>query len=104
MFPRILLATLFATSAAAEPFSFVALGGHELLIQATVQFCNVPILKKLKTKPAKQALKAHDCLPKVKKSNTKKDKFRGKVLKQKTPPGTTAPPGTVVPIVIGKKT
>ena len=65
---------------------FTPLGSHELLIQATVQFCNVPILKKLKTKPAKQALKAHDCQPKVKKSKTKKDKFRGKVLKQKIPP------------------
>jgi hypothetical protein len=77
--------------------------GHELLIQATVQFCNVPSLKKLKTKPAKQALRAHDCLPKVKKSHVKKDKFRGKVVKQKTPAGTTAAPGTVVPIVIGQK-
>jgi hypothetical protein len=76
---------------------------HELLLQATVQFCNVPALKKLKTKAAKQALKAHDCLPKVKKSRTKKNKFKGKVLKQKTPAGTTAAPGTVVPIVIGQK-
>jgi hypothetical protein len=77
--------------------------GHELLIQATVQFCNVPSLKKLKTKPAKQVLRAHDCLPKVKKSHVKKNKFRGKVVKQKTAPGTTAAPGTVVPIVIGQK-
>jgi hypothetical protein len=84
-------------------FGVTPLGGHELLIQATVQFCNVPILKKLKTKPAKQALRAHDCLPKVKKSHTRKNKFRGKVLKQKTPAGTTAAPGTVVPIVIGQK-
>jgi hypothetical protein len=76
---------------------------HDLLLQATVQFCNVPALKKLKTKAAKQALKAHDCLPKVKKSRTKKDKFKGKVLKQKTPAGTTAAPGTVVAIVIGQK-
>jgi hypothetical protein len=77
--------------------------GHELLIQATVSFCNVPSLKKLKTKPAKQALRAHDCLPKVKRSSVKKDKFRGKVLKQKVAAGTTSAPGTVVPIVIGKK-
>jgi hypothetical protein len=84
--------------------SMTALGGHELLVQATVNFCNVPILKKLKTKPAKQALRAHDCLPKVKRSLTKKDKFRGRVLKQKIPAGTTAAPGKVVPIVIGKKT
>jgi hypothetical protein len=77
--------------------------GHELLIQATVQFCNVPTLKKLKTKPAKQALRAHDCLPKVKRSTVKKTKFNGRVVKQKTPAGTTAAPGTVVPIVIGTK-
>jgi hypothetical protein len=78
--------------------------GIEFLLQATVRFCNVPSLKKLKTKAAKQALRAHDCLPKVKKSAIKKNRFRGKVLKQKTKPGTTAAPGTVVPIVIGKKT
>ena len=77
--------------------------GHELLVQATVQFCNVPTLKKLKTKPAKQALRAHDCLPKVKRSTVKKNKFSGRVLKQKTSAGTTAAPGTVVPIVIGTK-
>jgi PASTA domain-containing protein len=76
---------------------------HELLLQATVQFCSVPPLKKLKAKAAKRALRAHDCQPKVKKRIAKKNKLRGKVLKQKTPAGTTAPPGTVVPIVIGKK-
>jgi hypothetical protein len=79
-------------------------GGSEILLQATVRFCNVPSLKRLKTKPAKRALRAHDCLPKIKRSKIKKNRFRGKVLKQKTRPGTTAPPGTVVPIVIGKKT
>jgi hypothetical protein len=77
--------------------------GHELLVQATIQFCNVPTLKKLKTKPAKQALRAHDCLPKVKRSTVKKNKFAGRVVKQKTPAGTTAAPNTVVPIVIGTK-
>jgi hypothetical protein len=39
----------------------------------------------------------------VKKKVTQKRKFRGKVLKQKKTPGTTAPPGTVVAIVIGQK-
>jgi hypothetical protein len=76
---------------------------HELLLQATVQFCSVPTLKKLKTKPAKQLLRAHDCLPKVKRSRVKKPKFSGKALKQKIAPGTTGPPGMVVPIVIGTK-
>jgi hypothetical protein len=78
--------------------------GLEILLQGTIRFCNVPSLKRLKTKPAKRTLRAHDCLPKIKRSKIKKNRFRGKVLKQKTPPGTTAAPGTVVPIVIGKKT
>jgi hypothetical protein len=84
--------------------TFTESGGNEVLLQATLKFCNVPSLKRLKTKPAKRTLRAHDCLPKIKKSKIKKNRFRGKVLKQKTPPGTTAAPGTVVPIVIGKKT
>jgi hypothetical protein len=86
----------------ASPFTNIG-GLHELLLQASIQFCNVPSLKRLKTKPAKQALRAHDCLPKVKRSRVKKPKFSGRVLKQKTPAGTTAPPGAVVPIVIGTK-
>ena len=39
----------------------------------------------------------------MKKKETHKRKFRGKVLKQKVATGTTAAPGTVVPIVIGQK-
>jgi hypothetical protein len=93
-------APIFADGASG---SFFDVPGHELLLQATIQYCNVPTLKRLKTKPAKQLLRAHDCLPKVKRSRVKKEKFRGRVLKQKTPPGTTAAPGTVVPIVIGTK-
>src|SRR4051794_10622895 len=102
--PRNLIANNFASQPAdGSSADFLADEQHELLLQATVQFCSVPALKKLKTKAAKQALKAHDCLPKVKKSRTKKNKFKGKVLKQKMPAGTTAVPGTVVPIVIGQK-
>jgi hypothetical protein len=85
------------------PVTFVPLGGHELLLQATVQFCSVPNLHKLKKVTAKQLLAAADCGVKVKKKVTNKKKFRGKVLKQKKPAGTTAAPGTVVPIVIGQK-
>src|SRR4051794_24453906 len=83
--------------------TFVPLGGHELLLQATVQFCSVPNLHKLKKVTAKQLLAAADCGVKVKKKVTNKKKFRGKVLKQMKPAGTTAAPGTVVPIVIGQK-
>jgi hypothetical protein len=77
--------------------------GHELLIQATVSFCNVPNLHRLKKVTAKTALTDADCGVKVKKKETHKTKFRGKVLKQKLAPGTTAAPGTIVAIVIGQK-
>jgi hypothetical protein len=83
--------------------AFTPEAGHELLLQATVKFCSVPSLKHLKKVAAKQALAAADCGVKVKKRTTHKRKFRGKVLKQKTPSGTTAAPGTVVAIVIGRK-
>jgi PASTA domain-containing protein len=77
--------------------------GHELLIQATVSYCNVPNLHRLKKVLARTALTNADCGIKVKKKETHKTKFRGKVLKQKLPPGTTAAPGTVVAIVVGQK-
>jgi hypothetical protein len=76
---------------------------HELLLQATIQFCSVPALKGLKIGAAKQALVAADCVAKVKKKEARKRKNRARVLKQKTPPGTTAAPGTVVTILVGKK-
>lgn len=83
--------------------TFAPEAGHELLLQATVKFCLVPQLHKLKKKNAKRLLAAADCGVKVKKKETHKKKFRGKVLKQKKAAGSTFPPGTVVPIVIGKK-
>lgn len=75
---------------------------HELLVQASVKFCLVPNVHELKKVNAKQQLAAADCGVKVKKKVTHKKKFRGKVLKQKKPAGTTAVPGLVVPIVIGQ--
>ena len=84
--------------------SFTNIGGlHELLLQATVKFCHVPNVHKQKKVNAKTALANADCGVKVKKKDTHKTKFRGKVLKQKKAPGATFPPGTVVPIVIGTK-
>ena len=82
---------------------FTPTPGHELLLQATVRFCAVPNVHKLKKAAAKQALAAADCGVKVKKKETHKKKLRGKVLKQKKQAGLTFPPGTVVPIVIGQK-
>ena len=93
----------------ASPFAdgtsanFTNVPGHELLLQATVKFCAVPNVHKLKKVAAKQQLAAADCGVKVKKKVTHKKKFRGKVLKQKKAAGLTLPPGTVVPIVIGQK-
>ena len=83
--------------------TFTPEAGHVLLLQATVKFCDVPNLHRLKKVAAKQALAAADCGVRVKKKETHKRKFRGKVLKQKVATGTTAAPGTVVPIVIGRK-
>ena len=83
--------------------AFTPTPGHELLLQATVRFCAVPNLHKLKKVTAKKVLAAADCGVKVKKKETHKKKFRGKVLKQKMQAGLTFPPGTVVPIVIGQK-
>ncbi len=77
--------------------------GHELLLQASVKFCKVPDVHKQKKVNAKTALTNADCGVKVKKKETHKKKFRGKVLKQKVAPGTTGAPGLVVPIVIGQK-
>lgn len=76
---------------------------HDLLLQATVKFCKVPDLLKLKKGAATQALAAADCGVQVSKKRTKKKKNRGKVIKQKTAAGTTAAPGTPVAIVLGKK-
>lgn len=76
---------------------------HDLLLQATVQYCNVPKLKGKKAKAAKRALRAADCAVKVKKKKVKKKKLRGKVVKQKRTTGFTAPPGTAIPIIVGRK-
>jgi hypothetical protein len=83
--------------------TFTDVTQHELLVQATVKYCLVPNVHKQKKVNAKQALTAADCGVKVKKKVTHKKKFRGKVLKQKKAAGSTFPPGTVVPIVIGQK-
>jgi hypothetical protein len=85
------------------PATFIPDQQHELLLQATVKFCKVPNLKGKKTKAAKKALVAADCAPRITRKPTGKKKFRGKVLKQKPGVGDTAPPGTTVKIVIGKK-
>jgi hypothetical protein len=75
---------------------------HDLLLQATVKYCAVPNLKGKKAKAAKRALRAADCAPRIVRKTSAK-KLRGKVIKQKQKAGTTAPPGTAVKIVVGKK-
>jgi hypothetical protein len=99
---------LFANNFAGQPADGAAanlLGDeqHDLLLQATVEFCNVPKLKGLKAKAAKKALAAADCAVKVNKKSVKKKKQRGKVIKQKKKAGFTAPPGTQIAITVGKK-
>lgn len=78
-------------------------GGEGGVTMTTPKLCKVPALKGLKTRAARDALTAADCAAEVKKKETNKRKRRGKVLRQKLEPGATAPPATVVPIVVGKK-
>lgn len=78
---------------------------HDLLLQATVEFCQVPALKGLKRAAAQQALAAADCaagnVKKKKLKRSKKTKKKsGKVLTQSLPPGSTAAPGTAVDLKI----
>jgi hypothetical protein len=79
---------------------------HELLLQATIKFCKVPNLGKLKLAAAQQALAAADCAAgkvtkKKLKPSKKSKKKKGKVLSQSLAPGTTAAPGTAVDLKIG---
>jgi PASTA domain len=79
---------------------------HDLLLQATVKFCKVPNLAKLKQAAAQQALAAADCAAgkvtkKKLKPSKKSKKKKGKVLGQSLAPGTTGAPGTTVDLKIG---
>jgi hypothetical protein len=79
---------------------------HDLLLQATVKFCNVPDLKGLKLADAQSKLAAADCgstvTKKKLKKNKKNKKKKGKVLSQTVPAGTTAAPGTPIGIKVAK--
>jgi hypothetical protein len=98
---------LFANNFAGQPADGAAadlLGDeqHDLLLQATVKFCKVPNLKGKKAKAAKKALAKADCAAKISKQRTGKKRSFGKVIKQKKKAGFTAPPGTQIPITVGK--
>jgi len=82
---------------------FTDIPGHELLVQATVSFCKVPDVRRLKKASAKKALRAADCRVRVRFKATSNAKLLGRVLKQKVAAGTTDVPSLVVPIVIGKR-
>jgi hypothetical protein len=103
-----LAANLIANNFGAAPAdggtaNLLADAQHDLLLQATVKFCKVPDLKGQKAGAAQAALAAADCAAKVTRKPTKKKKNVGKVTEQSLAPGTTAAPGTEVPIVVGKK-
>jgi hypothetical protein len=76
---------------------------HELLLQATIQFCRVPNVVGQQQAAAQAALQAAECGSSVTKKPRRSKKKRGKVLKQRTPPDSTVAPGTVVELVVGKK-
>jgi hypothetical protein len=78
---------------------------HDLLLQATIEFCRVPDVTGLKVAAAQQALTAADCAAgkvtqkKLKRSKKTKKK-KGKVLTQSQAPGTTGVPGTAVDLKV----
>jgi PASTA domain len=76
---------------------------YQLLVQATVTYCQVPSLVGLRVPDAVQQLTAHDCAAKVIRKPKRKKKKRGKVLQQLTAAGTIGQPGTEVTVVVGKK-
>lgn len=78
---------------------------HELLLQATIEFCKVPDLTGQTLATAQDALTRADCgaanVTKKRLKRTKKNKKKkGKILSQ-TPPGTTSAPGTTVDLTVG---
>jgi beta-lactam-binding protein with PASTA domain len=93
-------ATNFANG---RPATFTNIGGCTSSCSGDGEVLQRADVHKQKKVNAKTALTNADCGVKVKKKETHKTKFRGKVLKQKKAPGTTAAPGTVVAIVIGQK-
>jgi hypothetical protein len=106
--------------------TFTNIGGlHELLLQATIKFCNVPNVVGQAEAAATAAIASHDCASTVTKqtlrlkaikksfSKAKKRKIRssnavikgqnGQVLSQSIPAGTTsASPGTPVGLNVGQ--
>lgn len=76
---------------------------HELLLQATIQFCRVPNVLGQQRAAAQAALTAAECGSSVTGKPRRKKSKRGKVLKQKIQAGDTVPPGTVVELVVGTK-
>ena len=82
---------------------FISDAQHELLVQATIQFCRVPNVIGQRRVAAVAALAAAECGSSVTKKPRRSKKKRGKVLKQRTPPDSTVAPGTVVELVVGKK-
>jgi beta-lactam-binding protein with PASTA domain len=62
----------------------------------------VPKLKGKSAKAAKKALSKADCKAKISKKRVGKRKQVGKVVSSKKKTGFTAPPGTKIPITVGK--
>lgn len=95
-----------AADGTAQPFSTTNGDIKEVLLRATVSFCRVPDVARLKRADAEAALAAAGCGAKVTKKKLKRTKKnrkrRGKVLGQLTPAGATVAPGTPVEIKVGK--
>ena len=123
--PQSLIANNFtAQPADGSSADLLADAQHELLLQATIQFCRIPNVLGQAEAAASAAITAAECtstvtkqqlrLRAIKKSFSKKKKKRiraanaalraqdGKVLRQGTPADTTAIPGTAVALTVGQ--
>jgi hypothetical protein len=95
-----------AADGTTQPFSTTNGDIKEVLLRATVSFCRVPAVARLKRAAAEAALSAAGCGVKVttkKLKRTKKGKKRrGKVLTQAPAAGSTVAPGAPVEIKVAK--
>jgi hypothetical protein len=93
-----------AQPADGQTAAFIPDQQHELLLQATVEFCRVPNVVRLKSAAAQQALATAGCGSKVTKKKLKPSKKarkkKGKVLTQTPAAGETVAPGTPVQLKV----
>lgn len=92
--------TPFADGVAAP---FLSSAPYELLVQAKISFCDVPAVKGKKARKSINLINGGQCAARVVKRPTRKRRREGRVLRQRPSGATTAVPGTVVTITVGRR-